>query len=131
MHPDHTQLSAEPDAIAPDGSHVRILCAGTRGSMAHFTLPAGAVARAVAHRTIEEVWLFLSGTGRMWRKLGEHETTIDVRPGTSVLIPLGTHFQFRADGPDPLVAVGTAMPPWPGPDEAYTVPGPWPPAGVP
>ncbi len=128
MPPDHTRLSSEPDAIAPDGSQVRILCAGTRGSMAHFTLPAGAVSRAVAHRTIEEVWLFLSGTGRMWRKLADSESTIDVGPGTSVLIPVATRFQFRADGPDPLVAVGTAMPPWPGPDEACHVPGPWPPS---
>lgn len=130
MSYDHVRLSTIPDAIAPDGSEVRVLCAGTRGSMAHFTLPAGAVSRAVAHRTIEEVWLFLSGTGRMWRKLEEQESVVEVEEGVSVLIPVGAHFQFRADGPLPLVAVGTAMPPWPGADEACEVPGTWEPKGV-
>lgn len=130
MPPDHIRLPAAPDAIAPDGSDVRVLCAGTRGSMVHFTLRAGAVSRAVAHRTIEAVWLFLSGSGRMWRKLEEQESVIEVEAGTSVLIPVGTHFQFRAEGTAPLVAVGTAMPPWPGADEAYEVPGVWEPKGV-
>lgn len=50
------QAAAAPDAIAPDGSEVRLLCAGPRGSMALFTLPPGAVARAVVHRTVEELW---------------------------------------------------------------------------
>lgn len=130
MPPDHIRLSTTPDTMAPDGSEVRILCTGTRGSMAHFTLPAGAVSRAVAHRTIEEIWLFLSGTGRMWRKNGDGESVIDVEHGTSIFIDVGTHLQFRADGEAPLVAVGTAMPPWPGADEAYDVPGIWGPKGV-
>lgn len=130
MSLDHVQLPAVPDAIAPDGSEVRILCAGTRGSMAHFTLRPGAVSRAVAHRTVEEVWFFLSGSGRMWRKLKEQESVIEVEEGVSVLIPIGAHFQFRADGSAPLVAVGTTMPPWPGADEAYDVPGIWEPNGV-
>jgi mannose-6-phosphate isomerase-like protein (cupin superfamily) len=130
MHLDQKQLPAEPDAIAPDGSEVRVLCAGARGSMAHFTLPAGAVSKPVAHRTVEEVWFFLSGAGRMWRKLGDAESVVEVRAGRSVLIPVGARFQFRADGAEPLRAVGTTMPPWPGPDEAYAVAGVWEPAGV-
>jgi hypothetical protein len=76
---DSKQISSAPDAIAPDGSEVRILCQVERGSMAHFTLPPRAVARAMAHRTVEEVWFFLSGFGRMWRRLGGREETIAVR----------------------------------------------------
>src|SRR5258706_530925 len=64
------QLPPAPDTIAPDGSAVRLLAAVPRGSMAHFTLPPGAVTRAVAHRTVEEVWFFVGGRGRMWRRLG-------------------------------------------------------------
>lgn len=122
----HTRERAHaPDVIAPDGSEVRILAATTRGSMAQFTLPVGAVSKAVAHRTVEEVWLVTHGTGRMWRKLAEVEVTVDLRPGISVAIPVGALFQFRNDGDEPLHCVGVTMPPWPGMDEAYEVAGPW------
>jgi len=123
---DTRQISKDPDAVAPDGSEVRVLCSLSRGSMAHFTLPPGAVSIAVAHHTIEELWFFVSGNGRMWRKLDGLEEIVAVQPGLSLSIPVGTHFQFRCDGDEPLTAVGVAMPPWPGPDEAYVVDGPWP-----
>lgn len=120
------QISSLPDAIAPDGSEVRLLCQTGRGSMAQFALPPGAVSRAVAHQTVEEVWCFLSGRGRMWRRLGDREEVAAVGPGTSVSIPAGTRFQFRCDSDDhPLVAVGVTMPPWPGEAEAYAVEGCW------
>jgi len=119
------RVSAAPDVIAPDGSEVRVLCGLSRGGLALFTLPPGAVAKAVAHRTIEEVWYFLSGRGRMWRRLGDKEEVVEVGPGISLSIPTGTHFQFRCDGAEPLTAVGATMPPWPGEGEAYFVEGPW------
>jgi mannose-6-phosphate isomerase-like protein (cupin superfamily) len=118
-------LAEKPDTIAPDGSEVRLLSGVRAGSMAHFTLPPGAVAKPVAHRTIEEVWLFLAGKGRMWRKLGDVEEVVEVGPGVSISLPVGTKFQFRCDGAEPLRAVGVSMPPWPGDDEAYPVEGPW------
>jgi mannose-6-phosphate isomerase-like protein (cupin superfamily) len=119
------KLSLDADVFAPDGCEVRILAQTPRGSMAHFTLGAGQVARAVAHRTVEELWFFLSGRGRMWRRQGAREETIDVAPGVSLSIPLGTHFQLRNDGAEPLAAVAVTMPPWPGEDEAYLVEGKW------
>ena len=122
---DTVRIGGAPDAVAPDGSEVRVLCRVERGSMAHFTLPPGAVSKPVAHRTVEEVWFFVSGRGQMWRRLGEDEETVEVGPGTSVAIPVGTRFQFRCDGDEPLVAIGATMPPWPGEGEAYAVDGPW------
>lgn len=110
---------------APDGSEVRILCGVPRGGMALFSLPAGAVARAVVHRTVEEIWYFTAGRGRMWRRLGGREEIVEIIAGHSINIPLGAHFQFRCDGTEPLVAVGVTMPPWPGNDEAQPVDGPW------
>jgi mannose-6-phosphate isomerase-like protein (cupin superfamily) len=118
-------LGAEADVIAPDGCEVRILAATTRGSMAHFTLGPGQTAHAVAHRTVEEVWYFLSGHGRMWRRLGERSEIVEVAAGISIAIPTGTWFQLRNDGHDPLAAVAVTMPPWPGVDEAYFVDGAW------
>ncbi len=119
------RLSSAPDVMAPDGSEVRLLATTSRGSMAHFTLPSGKISVAVAHNTVEEVWFFTTGQGRMWRKQGNAEETVDVFPGVSVSISTGTHFQFRNDGDTPLEAVGMTMPPWPGMDEAYEVKGKW------
>ena len=118
-------LAAQPDAIAPDGSEVRFLAATQLGSMAQFSLPAGKISTAVCHRTVEELWYFTSGSGRLWRKANNAEQTIDVHPGVSISIPVGTHFQFFCDSLEPLQAVGVTMPPWPGMDEAYVVHGIW------
>jgi mannose-6-phosphate isomerase-like protein (cupin superfamily) len=119
------EISGTPDVMAPDGAEVRILCQSSRGSMAHFALPPGAVSMAVAHHSIEELWYFVAGEGRMWRRLGEAEEVVTVRAGFSISLPVGTHFQFRCEGKVPLEAVAVAMPPWPGAEEAYPVEGPW------
>lgn len=118
-------LPAMPDAIAPDGSEVRLLATAGRGSMAHFRLPPGAVSKAVAHHSVEEVWYFLRGEGRMWRSFSGVDEIVEARPGASIAIFPGTRFQFRCDGTEPLEAVGVTMPPWPGMDEAYPVDGIW------
>ncbi len=111
---------------APDGSTVLVLCATDRGSAATFTLPPGAVSKPVAHHSVEEIWYFLAGRGRLWRRTGDQEDVVQAVPGLCITIPTGTHFQFRNDGEEPLVALGLTMPPWPGEAEAYAVPGPWP-----
>ena len=113
------------DAVAPDGSDVRVLLGLTGGGMAHFELPAGSTSTAVTHATVEEIWLFLSGRGEMWRRQGQREEIAVVEPGVCITIPLGTHFQLRALGDEALVAVGVTMPPWPGAGEATPVPGKW------
>jgi mannose-6-phosphate isomerase-like protein (cupin superfamily) len=120
------RISAAPDVIAPDGSEVRVLCSAAGGSMAVFSLPANAIARAMAHRTVTEIWYVISGHGRMWRRLDARSEIVELGPGISLIIPAGTHFQFRCDGAATLNVIGATMPPWPGEDEAYAVEGPWP-----
>ena len=93
--------------------------------MAHFELLPGHTSSAVTHRTVEEIWFFLSGRGEMWRQQGEHEETVALAPGLCLTIPLGTRFQFRATGSEALAAVAVTMPPWPGAAEAVAVAGPW------
>ena len=119
------RIHSEPDAIAPDGSEVRVLCQLPRGGLAVFSLPPNAVSKAVAHRTVEEVWYVTSGRGRMWRKLGDDEQIVEVAPGISLTIPTGTYFQFRCDGEERLHVIGATMPPWPGEGEAFFVDGTW------
>jgi mannose-6-phosphate isomerase-like protein (cupin superfamily) len=120
---DTRRIGASPDAIAPDGSEVRLLCQGVRGGLAIFTLPPKAVSKAVAHHTVEEIWYVISGSGRMWRKLGGDDAVVELSPGTSLTIPTGARFQFRCDGAEPLVALAATMPVWPGEAEAYGVRG--------
>jgi mannose-6-phosphate isomerase-like protein (cupin superfamily) len=93
--------------------------------MAHFELAPGQTSVAEAHRTVEEIWYFIGGRGEMWRKLGDQEVVVPVDPGTSITIPVGTHFQWRSFGYEPLAALGVTMPPWPGEGEACFVEGPW------
>lgn len=117
-------LPAERTVAAPDGSDVRVLLGLRGGGMAHFSLPPGAVSGAVTHRTVEEIWFVVAGSGQMWRRQASTESVVDLAPGTCVTIPLGTHFQFRAAA-EGLAAVAVTMPPWPGEGEAVPVPGPW------
>ena len=119
------RLPVAPDAVAPDGSDVRILLGLAGGGMAHFELAAGQTSTAVTHRTVEEIWFILSGRGEMWRKQGEHEEIVPVDAGVCLTIPLGVHFQFRSFGQEPLAALGVTMPPWPGEGEAMVVAGKW------
>ena len=119
------RLPVAPDAVAPDGSDVRILLELDGGGMAHFELAPGQTSVAEAHRTVDEIWYFLSGRGEMWRKSGDQETVEPVDPGVCLTIPVGTHFQFRSFGYEPLAALGVTMPPWPGEGESYHVEGKW------
>lgn len=122
------QLPAEPTVTAPDGSDVRVLLALAGGSMAHFQLAAGQVARAVVHRTVEEIWYVVSGHGQMWRSQDGREETLELQPGVCLTIPVGTRFQFRAAAGQALAAVAVTLPPWPGDGEAVVVDGPWQPS---
>lgn len=124
-------LPAEPGVTAPDGAAVRVLVAlpaapnHTGAGLAHFSLAAGQVSRAVTHRSVEELWYFIAGEGEMWRAQGARSEIVAVRAGVSLSLPLGVRFQFRATGRHALEAVAVTLPPWPGDGEAEAVEGPW------
>ena len=119
------RLPVEQDAVATDGSNVRVLLELQGGGMAHFELPPGQTSTAVTHKTVEEIWFFLSGRGQMWRRTESHEEVVAVEAGVCLTIPLGAHFQFRSFGYEALSAIGVTMPPWPGESEAMVVDGRW------
>jgi mannose-6-phosphate isomerase-like protein (cupin superfamily) len=118
-------LPFEPDLLAPDGSEIRLLAQTRAGSSCHCSLPPGAISKAVKHQTVEEIWYFVGGLGEIWRKFGDHEEILAVKEGVSLTIPVGTEFQFRNLGSDPLRFLCFTMPPWPGADEALFVEGKW------
>lgn len=106
------------DVLAPDGSEIRLLHQIGAVSVVHCRLPAGAVSTPVRHRTVEEIWYFLAGRGQVWRRQDQREEVLDVGPGMSLTIPLGTDFQFRAMDEAPLEFLIATTPPWPGEEEA-------------
>lgn len=119
------QTPSKRTAVTPDGSDVRALLQLKGGGVAHFELASGETSIPVAHRTVEEIWYIIGGRGEMWRKLGDAEETVGLETGICLTIPVGTQFQFRSFGPEPLAAIGVTMPPWPGYEEAYRVEGVW------
>ena len=120
-----TSLPDGHTVLAPDGSQIRELVLTPRSSMVHCTLEPGAISKAVAHRTVDEAWFFISGKGQVWRSLGSDEVVVDVFAGVSLTIETGSHFQFRNTGDEDLCFVIATTPAWPGPDEAYPVPDHW------
>jgi mannose-6-phosphate isomerase-like protein (cupin superfamily) len=119
------QLTEKYDYLAPDGSEIRLLPEVGGGGLAHCTLPPGKVSSAVVHRTVEEIWYFISGQGQVWRKLDDLEKIAEATLGWSLTIPAGTHFQFRNTGNEPLCFVIATSPRWPGAHEAVPVQGKW------
>jgi len=116
---------AAAEARSPAGAEIRYLLGGTTGDMIHSTVPPGQVNRATVHATVSEFWYVLSGEGRIWRRDATDEQTVDLRPGVSIDIPVGTAFQYRCDGDEPLTFICVTMPPWLGDSEATIIDGPW------
>jgi mannose-6-phosphate isomerase-like protein (cupin superfamily) len=116
-------MSSGPDAIAPDGSEIWLrVTDARRASLVEVRLGAGAVSLPVRHRTVEEIWYVLAGRGRVWRQPpGGAGRTIEVEPGSALVIPTGWAFQFAAWPGADLRFVCYTSPPWPGDQEAEGV----------
>jgi hypothetical protein len=57
-------LPTAPDAVAPDGSDVRVLLQLAGGGMAYFEMAADRVSQAAAHRSVDEIRYILHGRAR-------------------------------------------------------------------
>lgn len=112
-----------PDAIAPDGSEITFLVSDAgRASLVEVRLAAGQTSTPFRHRTVEEIWYFLAGSGIVWRRPPAGKPVIsEVQPGSCLVIPTGWAFQFRAGPGSDLRFLCYTSPPWPGADEAAPV----------
>src|SRR5438874_1870431 len=116
---DHARRGGAPDALAPDGSEIRLLVTSSAGSMCEVRLPPGGVSVPVRHRTVEEMWYFLEGEGEVWRQATDGPSRVArVSPSSALTIPLGCRFQFRNVGAGDLRFLCVTTPPWPGEHEA-------------
>jgi mannose-6-phosphate isomerase-like protein (cupin superfamily) len=120
------QQQPDVDALAPDGSEIRLLARTTGASMAHGRLDPGKTSLAVRHRTVEEIWYVLRGHAELWRAFDGAEEIVNLVAGTSLTLPVGTSFQFRTTGDEPFEFIMCTLPPWPGEGEAELVAGYWP-----
>jgi mannose-6-phosphate isomerase-like protein (cupin superfamily) len=120
-----TSLPATPDAKSPAGADIRFIMDGPTGNMIHSTVPPGQINRATIHATVSEFWHVLDGDGEIWRKDNCEEKITALSPGVSIDIPVGTAFQYRANGDTPLRFICITMPPWPGDFEASHLEGAW------
>jgi mannose-6-phosphate isomerase-like protein (cupin superfamily) len=119
------QLPTDYDYLAPDGSEIRLLPEVGGGGLAHCTLPVNSASSATYHKTVDEIWYFISGVGEVWRKRGRQETVDIVEAGICLNIPCGTSFQFRNTGHGPLCFVIATIPRWPGAQESVATEGHW------
>ena len=62
---------------------------------------------------------------QIWRRDGTGVETTVLGRGVSIDIPVGTAFQYRCTGVDPLQFLCITMPRWPGDKEATVIEGPW------
>jgi mannose-6-phosphate isomerase-like protein (cupin superfamily) len=111
---------------APDGSYIWKLPDVRHAGLCKCVLPAGHISSAKRHKTVDEIWHFVSGSGQLWRKRdGEKEIITDIESELSVTIPVGTHFQFKNIGDTDLVVLIVTSTIWPGEEEAESVPNYW------
>lgn len=110
-------LKKNYEHMSPAGAEVRSVLSNQFGSTAHCTMVAGKISKAVAHKTVSEIWHVISGKGEIWRRQGDEELITALVPGVSVDIPLGTDFQYRSTEGKDLVFLCVTMPAWPGADE--------------
>lgn len=113
-----------PDAIAPDGSEIyfRVVDA-QHASLVEVVLASGLISRPVRHRSVEEIWYILAGSGEVWLRSpdGSVDAIHPVEPGSTITIPTGWAFQFRSKGEQPLRFLCYTSPPWPGDQEAAPI----------
>jgi mannose-6-phosphate isomerase-like protein (cupin superfamily) len=122
-------MKHKPDDIAPDGSEIYFVVetkhAAKRASLVEVRLSPGAVSKPIQHRTVEEIWYFISGGGLVWRcppgMRPPAGHTTPVGPGDALVIPVGWSFQFKASDDAELRFLCYTSPPWPGADEAVAV----------
>jgi mannose-6-phosphate isomerase-like protein (cupin superfamily) len=107
--------------ITLDGSSIRELAGpawtpARAQSLAEATVPAGGATTAHYHRTTEELYYIVGGSGRM--RLGEDER--DVRRGDCIVIPPGAEHKLTNTGDEPLVLLCCCAPPYSDEDTVLT-----------
>jgi mannose-6-phosphate isomerase-like protein (cupin superfamily) len=123
------KLTTEFQHISPAGAEVRVLMSNPMASITHCTLKNGITSKAIVHKTVNEIWHVISGSGEIWRRQNGIDSITKLNVGLTIDIPQGTDFQYRSTDGDNLVFMCVTTPPWPGADEVnYLSIGAWEPS---
>ncbi len=109
-------LASIEQFVTADGSLIRELSRSERQTLAEATLLVGGETQEHYHPEAQEIYQFLSGTGRM--RLGEAEA--EVRSGDCVLIAPGATHKLWNTGEEPLVLLCCCVPPYSDDDTVLT-----------
>ena len=106
-----------------DGSQIRELAGpkwtpARNQSLAEATVPPGGATTAHYHRTTEELYYIVGGTGRM--RIADEER--DVRRGDCIVIPPGAEHKLTNTGAGPLVLLCCCAPAYSDEDTVLTEP---------
>ena len=118
---DKANLDTLRSFITADGSAIRELAgpswtAARAQSLAEATVEPGGETAEHFHRLTEELYLFVSGTGRMRLRSDEAE----VVPGDCVVIPPGATHKLWNTGTEPLVLLCCCAPAYSDDDTVMT-----------
>lgn len=106
------RASERDPLIPPDGSEVRELArppdSARNQSLAEARVPPGSETVEHFHRSSEEIYCFLEGSGRM--RFGDQ--TAPVESGEVVVIPPGVRHKLWNTGTEPLVLLCCSAPPY-------------------
>ncbi len=107
--------------VTLDGSSIRELAgpswtAARNQSLAEASVPPGGETAEHYHPESEEIYAFVSGSGRM--RLGEEETAI--RAGDTIVIAPGTPHKLWCEGSERLVLLCCCAPPYRDEDTVLT-----------
>jgi mannose-6-phosphate isomerase-like protein (cupin superfamily) len=109
-------LDAIVQFVTADGSLIREVARSERQTLAEATLPPGGETLEHYHPRTEEIYTFVSGSGRM--RLGEETSAVNA--GDTVLIAPGTPHKLWNSGPEPLVLLCCCVPPYSDDDTVMT-----------
>ncbi len=121
-------LADEPDAVSPGGgAEIRHILTSPRGDLTHAVCQQGQIAPTHLLPELDEGYFVLAGSGSIWRRDENRESSTALYPGRFVWMPAGMQFQYRADGQS-LIFLVAVLPSW-RPDLFHTVDaGPWAPS---
>jgi len=88
------RIAEAPDAIAPDGSEVRLLGSSRNGSMASFRLQRKPCREPSPIAPSRRSGTSLAEPGACGASSAIAEEIVEVAAGVSITIPTGAHFQF-------------------------------------
>ena len=105
-------LAAQPTRTAPSRNvNIRMLPNLPSGEITHAEMITKLTSKPAFMDKLTEFFYVLEGEGQLWRRAGNEEEVIQLKPGRCVSMPPGVHFQYQCTEP-PLRFLVVVAPRW-------------------